>query len=124
MAEPPSFTTFVGDGEYKLCLPPELIEELERKLNAGIGGIAKRLFSSDFRHAEITETIRLALIGGGERPQTAAALVSTYIAPRPIIETLPLAIATLETVWFGRPQQDDEGKPVNLKDLDHLGDEA
>jgi hypothetical protein len=103
MRKAPAHRAFFGDVERDFRLTPELIIELERKTGAGIGGLCKRLFANDFRHAEILETIRLALIGGGEKPQTAASLIAAYAASRPLIETFPLAVAILETAWFGKP---------------------
>ena len=104
MREAPSHREFFGDAERDFRLTPELIVELERKTNAGIGGLCKRLFAGDFRHAEVLETIRLALIGGGETPAVAASLVATYAAPRPIMDAYPLAVSILETAMFGRVQ--------------------
>ena len=60
------------------------------------------------------ETIRLALIGGSEKPEVAASLVLVYGAERPINEVLPLAVSALETAFFGRPTvqipANEEGK--------------
>jgi hypothetical protein len=99
---------FFGDAERPFRLTAPLILELERKLDAGIGGIAQRLFAGNFRHAEIIETIRLALIGAGEKPARAAELVEAYAVNRPLAETYPLAVAILETAWFGAAQQPSE----------------
>jgi hypothetical protein len=102
--ESPSFTAFYGDAERKFSLGPTEIAELERKTGRGISGLCKSLFAGDFRHVELTETIRLSLIGGGEKPEAAAALADVYSARRPIAETLGLAVAVLETAFFGRPR--------------------
>jgi hypothetical protein len=93
--------TFFGDGEREFRLTPELIVELERKSGSGIGGLCRRLFAGDFKHADLTETIRLALIGGGTAPKDADALVAAYAVNRPLSETYPLAVSILETLWFG-----------------------
>lgn len=108
MSEAPVHRQFFGDKDRAFSLPPELIVELERKTSAGIGGLCRRLFAGEFRHVEITETIRLALVGGGERPDAANALVAAYVAPRPLAETYPLAVAILETAWFGKSQGESE----------------
>ncbi|MCB1522501.1 MAG: gene transfer agent family protein [Rhodoblastus sp.] len=106
----PTHRQFFGDAERDFALTPELIIELERVTGAGIGGLCKRLFASDFKHADLLEVVRLALIGGGETPEDAAALVAAYATTRPLAETFPLAVAILETLWFGRTQTgaDDE----------------
>lgn len=107
----PTLKTFFGDAERDFTLTPSLIEELERVTGAGIGAIAKRLFSGQFRHADMLQTIRLALIGGGETPEVAASLVAVYGAERPINEVLPIAVAVLETAFFGKPSETKtEGK--------------
>jgi hypothetical protein len=87
--------------ERNLEISPALVIELERVCGCGIGSLCKRLFAGEFKHADVVETIRLALIGGGESPETAAALVATYAASRPLSETYPLAVAILEALWFG-----------------------
>lgn len=101
MRDAPSHTAFFGDQDRTFRLTPELITELERKTGRGIGGLAKDLFAGNFRHAEVLETIRLALIGGGETPEAAASLVAAYAANRPLAETYPLAVSILEALWFG-----------------------
>lgn len=104
----PAFVTFFGDGERAFALTPVLIEELERTCGAGIGAVAKRLFSGQFRHADMLQTIRLALIGGGEKPEVAASLTHVYGACRPINEVLPLAVGILEATFFGKAKSDGE----------------
>lgn len=92
---------FFGDGERNFLLTPELIVELERKTGAGIGALCRRLFAGDFKHADVCETIRLALIGGGTSPKEADALVAAYAIKRPLSEIFPLAVAILNALWFG-----------------------
>ncbi len=92
---------FFGDAEYQFKLTRPLILELEQKTGAGISLLCRRVFANEFHHADIIETIRLALIGGGTTPARAASLVATYAIGRPISETLPLANAIFETLWFG-----------------------
>ena len=109
MSDAPSHTAFFGDRERAFALPPELIAELERITGRGIGGLCRALFAGDFHHREIIETIRLGLIGGGENPEPAAALIAAYAVNRPLAETYPLAVAILETAWFGQSQEQANG---------------
>ena len=111
MAERPIHRQFFGDAERELQLPAELIIELERTTGAGIGALCNRLFNRDFRFQDIAETIRLALIGGGESPANAAALIAAYVHPRPILESYALAVAILETAMFGRVTTADGDVP-------------
>lgn len=106
MNDAPSHVAFFGDAERTFRLTPELIVELERVTDAGIGSLCKRLFAGQFHHRDVLETIRLALIGGGETPQIAASLIAAYGLNRPLIETYPLAVSILEVAWFGSVQKE------------------
>jgi hypothetical protein len=97
---------FFGDGEHDFLLTPEMIVELERKTGSGIGGLCRRLFAGDFKQSDVTETIRLALVGGGTSPKDADALVAAYAINRPFSEIYPLAVSILETLWFGNAKKD------------------
>lgn len=102
-----SFTTFFGDGEHTFELTPALIRELETKCGSGVGMIANRLFSRTFAQADLTETIRLALLGGGGiTPKRAHELIVAYVDGRPLIETYELAAKILERTLFGNPHED------------------
>ena len=96
--------TFFGDAEYSFRLTPALIKELE-KMCGPLGMICQRVFSRQFAQADITETIHLALIGGGTDPKRAAELIAAYVADRPLAETYPLAAKILERRWFGAPHE-------------------
>jgi len=97
---------FFGDQEYHFRFTPALIEELEKKCGCGIATLINhRVFSRAFSQSDITETIRLALIGGGTAPKRAAELVAAYAAGRPLHETYELAAKILERVWLGNPHE-------------------
>ncbi len=98
---------FFGDRECSFALPADLIIELERKTGAGIGTLCKRVFGGNFALADLFETIRLGMIGGGTTPADAAALVNTYAKGRPLAEIFPLAVAVLELAYFGSPIAED-----------------
>jgi hypothetical protein len=103
-------TAFFGDAEYPFRLSPALIIELEHKTGAGIGALCSRIFNRQFAQADIHETIRLSLIGGGLKPERATALIASYAADRPLSETYPLAVAILDAVWFGQPHEAPNGQ--------------
>lgn len=93
-----------ADGEYKFALKLKQIEELQRNCDAGLGVIGKRMFSGDYRVEDVTETIRLGLIGGGTDAVKAKQLVETYALP--LIRgnessSLKVAQAVIAVVWFG-----------------------
>jgi hypothetical protein len=101
------YAAFFGDAEYAFRLTQPQITELEAKCGAGIGLICTRVFHRQFSQADIAETIRLALIGGGLDPKRAAALVVAYVAVRPLSETYPIASKILERVYFGPPPHEE-----------------
>ena len=92
---------FFGDAEHPFALTGPQIVELERKTGAGIGSLCTRVFNGSFAYGDITETIRLALIGGGLDPQEAAALTNAYVPMRPIAETMALVVEILSGLYFG-----------------------
>jgi hypothetical protein len=100
-----TYQAFLGDSEYPFRITPPLILELEAKCGAGIGAICHRVFHRQFQQSDITETIRLALVGGGLPPKRAAELIAAYVADRPLSETYPLASKILERHWFGNPNE-------------------
>ena len=86
-----------ADGTYTFRLGLAEIEELERKRDLGIFELAKRL-SPEVRQArstDITETLRLGLIGGGMTPVDALAKVRKYVDERPLDENRDIAYAVV-----------------------------
>lgn len=84
-----------ADGTYTFRLGLDEIEELERKRDLSIFEIAKRL-SPEVRQArstDVSETLRLGLIGGGTKPVDALAKVRKYVDERPLDENRDTAYA-------------------------------
>jgi hypothetical protein len=94
---------FFGDGERDFALPAKMILELERTTGAGLGELFRKLTAGTFRFAEITETIRLAMIGGGTSPEDADRLVHTYVDPEgtPLLRAHILATDILSDRYIG-----------------------
>lgn len=92
---------FLGDQIRDFRLTPPQIIELERLCRTGIGGIVRRIFVQDYSLTEATETIRLALIGGGTDPEEAAALIAAYISPLPLVHAFTLATDILSATMLG-----------------------
>jgi hypothetical protein len=99
-------TAFFGDAEYPFRLTTKMTLELERVTGAGIGALCTRVFNKQFTHSDISETLRLSLIGAGMSPERAASLIAIYAVDRPLIETYPTAVAVLELGWFGHPKHE------------------
>jgi hypothetical protein len=70
-----------GDGTYLFRLPLKQIAELQDKCNAGIQEIFGRIIQGKARIEDLTETLRLGLIGGGMEPVQARRLIERYAFP-------------------------------------------
>ena len=82
-------------------LPIGAIGELERLCQAGIGEIALRLGTHRFYLADIRETVRLGLEGGGASEPEATALVMRYLDEGPLDQHLELAAAIIAAALSG-----------------------
>lgn len=101
---------FFGDGERDFALPAKLILELQEKTRAGFGDLLRRATAGSYRFEDITETIRLALIGGGTSPIDAARLVESYVEAegRPFVEAHMLALDILTDRYVGASPAEQE----------------
>ena len=93
--------TFLGDAKHPFQLTAPMIIELERLTGSGIGTIAKRMFTQDYRLTEVTETIRLGLIGGGMDPKRAKEMIEAYVDNRPIGDSINVALTVMNATFFG-----------------------
>lgn len=95
---------FFGDREHDFLLSPDLVTELERVCQTGIGSLSRRFFSGDFSFRELTEVIRLGLIGGNCDPKDAAELVTVYSARLSVTQLYATALPVIENLMFGQVQ--------------------
>ncbi len=86
-----------GDGTYTFRLGLSEIEELEDKRDASLFALHLRLHPEvrDARLRDISETIRIGLIGGGLAPVEALAKIRRYVDERPIDENRDIAYAVV-----------------------------
>ncbi|PZQ97572.1 MAG: gene transfer agent family protein [Cereibacter sphaeroides] len=106
MTDAPALRAFFGDREHVFRLTVPLVAELERQTGQGIGGFSRRLMGQDFRLADLHNTIRLGLIGGGETsPEEAAALVANYGASVPVLHQFALAVSVIEILMMGPAEE-------------------
>ena len=84
------YRDFAGQ-KRKLELRLGEVAELERLAQAGIGEIMLRIASHRFQLADVRETIRLALEGGGMSEPEATALTKRYIDGMPLVIHLEMA---------------------------------
>ena len=94
---------FFGDREREFSLTPHLIPELERLTGKGFGAIVEGVRRASF--AELVNTVRLGLIGGGTHPEEAQTLVQTYVNAHPLGEVHLLALDILHDLWTGPETQ-------------------
>ena len=114
-----------ADGEYTFDIGP-LRErlELEEKCNCGLLALVRRL-TEDSRVNDYRETIRLGLIGGGEKPAIALRLVQRYVDARPAMESVPIARNIVMAALVG-VKDDEVGKNQadQTKDVDAASTET
>jgi len=92
---------FFGTADHDFTLTDDMITELERLTDIGIGAFYQRVIAMHFKAADLAEIIRLGLIGAGMHPQAAMQLTDTYARNRPMSETFPLALDILDARWNG-----------------------
>lgn len=105
-----SVTLPFADGEYRFRLGWGQLAELQEKCNAGPYIILNRLVTLEARTYDISETIRLGLIGGGQDPFAALTLVRRYVEERPISETIVIAQQIMASAVVGAPEEEVEKK--------------
>ena len=88
------------------------ITALERICDCGIFGIVQRIVRHEAKAADIRDTVRLGLMGGGLPEPEASALVRDNIDGYPLAHQLPLAADILMSVVNGLPpvEEDAPGK--------------
>jgi hypothetical protein len=96
-----SHRAFFGTAEHPFCLTDDMVTELERITDIGIGAFYQRVIAMHFKAADLAEIIRLGLVGAGMHPQQALTLTDTYARNRPMSETFPLALDILDARWNG-----------------------
>jgi hypothetical protein len=81
-----------ADGEYTFRLRIAELKAIQAATKAGVYTVFKRLMTSDCAIEDITETIRLGLIGGGTDPKDAKRLLEDYVLqPQRFNDALDLA---------------------------------
>ena len=88
-----------GDGEHTFKLSVAGILELEEKTAQPFAVVFARINGQAFGLADIYETLRLGLIGGGKTPVEAKKLVDRYVFP--LAESAPVALLVLSAIMFG-----------------------
>lgn len=96
-----------ADGTYSFRFAIGELEELQEKTGAGPFVLLRRLFDGSWRVADVRETIRLGLIGGGLEPVKALGLVRRYVDDRPDwIANAAFAQGVLGSALAGAPEEE------------------
>ena len=88
-------------GEHTFDLRIGELQALQDACDAGPEFILNRIMAGQWRYADLFDTIRLGLIGGGMNPQRAQELVTTYAVNAPLDQTFPLALDIITARWSG-----------------------
>jgi hypothetical protein len=94
-----------ADGTYRFSLKWGQLAELQDKCEAGPYVVLQRLHSGAWRIEDISNIIRLGLIGGKMEPVAALKLVRTYVEARPPMENLVPAQVILSAALMGAPEE-------------------
>ncbi|MCI9865811.1 gene transfer agent family protein [Rhizobium skierniewicense] len=94
-----------ADGTYSFRLAWGQLSELQEKCDAGPYIVLNRLHNGSWRIEDITNIVRLGLIGGGLQPSAALKLVRAYVEDRPPMENLIPAQVILSAALMGAPEE-------------------
>jgi hypothetical protein len=94
-----------ADGDYRFRLAWKQIIELQEKTDSGPYVTLQRLVSGQWRVEDISNVIRLGLIGGGMTPADALKKVRTYVEDRPPLENVIIAQTVLTAALMGAPDE-------------------
>lgn len=94
-----------ADGEYDFRLAWGELVELQEKCDAGPMVVLDRLHSGAWRVEDVSNIIRLGLIGAGTPPPTARTLTVRYVEQRPPLENVLLARVILQAAVMGAGEE-------------------
>lgn len=94
-----------ADGDYTFRLGWGEIALLQEATDCGPLFLMERLAGKHWRIGDISNTIRLGLIGGGTKPEDALKLVRAYVESRPPMENVMMAYAILAAGVQGAPDE-------------------
>lgn len=94
------------------------------KTPEGLAAIFQRLSTSRWRAKDVSETLRLALIGGGMEPIRARKLVIDHIDTRPWLEVSALAAEIVLSLMAGIEDAESSGKgdggPIRFSEVSQI----
>jgi len=105
MARDASIELDWADGTYTFRLAWGELIKLQEACDCGPFIILSRLMGDAWRVEDISNVIRLGLIGGGMEPVAALKLVRSYVESRPPMENILAAQAILSAAIAGAPDE-------------------
>lgn len=105
MSRDGSITLPWADADYVFCLRWGELSQLQEKCDAGPYVVLQRLQHHLWRVEDISNVIRLGLIGGDMKPADALKLVRAYVEARPPLENVTVAVAILSAALAGAPEE-------------------
>lgn len=111
MSRDGSVTLPFADGDKTFRLAWGELVKLQEAADAGPFVVYRRLMSGQWKMGDISNTIRLGLIGGGMTPEKALSFIRDYVESRPPMESLALAQGVLGIALQGAPDE----KPGELE---------
>jgi hypothetical protein len=98
--------------ERTFLLNIDLLKAVEEKCDAGPAFVLRRLATEQWKVADVYETIRFALEGGGMEKADARKLVASHFADHPLGGSAVTAQTILMAALYGEEEEDtDEGEP-------------
>lgn len=95
-----------GDGTHRFRLAMGELEELQEKTDIGPFALLNRLISGEWRVGDVSETLRIGLVGGGMKPPAALALVRRYVHEVPDwLGNASLARLVIMAALAGAPEE-------------------
>lgn len=117
MSRSARYTGPFGDGPHDFQLNIAELEELQELTDAGPEEVFHRVSEGRWRVADIRETIRLGLKGGGMEPLKARAMIDRYAASGDLANQKALVTAILAAALVGAPDEDEpSGEPMGESD--------
>lgn len=105
MSRDGSITLPFADGQHFFRYAWGQFRELQEKCDAGPMEILARLEQSRWRIDDVSEVLRIGLIGGGMKPLEAANLVNRYVLAQPPADNIINAILVLAAGIHGAPDE-------------------
>lgn len=107
-----------ADGNFPFALPLAQLEELQTLCDAGPMVIAQRLEHGMWTSKEVYHTLRLGLVGGGMSPIDAMRKTRLYVLDRPWLENVLPALAVMQAVLVGKPDEPVGKSPADGEESD------